>query len=83
MGLEQRVKDALDEADARARRPVAARILFQRGAATVLRSAIATGQLVHVTGLGLLLAAFALAVAPATWHRMAEHGNDKPCHCHS
>src|SRR5436190_844735 len=36
------------------------------------------GRHLHVAGLGLLLAAFALAVAPATFHRMAEHGHDTP-----
>jgi uncharacterized protein DUF6328 len=35
-------------------------------------------QHVHVAGLALLLAAFALAVAPATFHRLAEDGNDTP-----
>jgi hypothetical protein len=35
-------------------------------------------QVVHLGGLTLLLAAFALAVSPATFHRLAEDGNDTP-----
>jgi hypothetical protein len=34
------------------------------------------GKLAQVAGLACLLAAFVLAVAPATFHRIAEHGND-------
>jgi uncharacterized protein DUF6328 len=79
MGLDQHIKDALDEA----RMVVLVvqvllgfqfRVVLQQRFDQLSRA----GQLVHVVGLGLLLAAFALAVAPATFHWIAEHGNDTP-----
>jgi hypothetical protein len=77
--LEQRIKDALNEA----RRVVlVVQVLLGFQFSVVLERRFdarsRAGQVVHLAGLGLLLAAFALAVAPATFHRMAEHGNDTP-----
>jgi hypothetical protein len=79
MAVEQRIKDALDEARMVV---LVVQVLlgFQFGVVLERRfdELSRAGQLVHVGGLALLLAAFALAVAPATFHRMAEHGNDTP-----
>jgi Family of unknown function (DUF6328) len=79
MALEQRIKDALNEARMVV---LVVQVLLGFQFSVVLQQRFdqlsRAGQLVHVAGLGLLLAAFALAVAPATFHRMAEHGNDSP-----
>jgi hypothetical protein len=79
MALEQRIKDALNEARMVV---LVVQVLLGFQFSIVLQQRFdqlsSAGQLVHVAGLGLLLAAFAMAVAPATFHRMAEHGNDTP-----
>jgi uncharacterized protein DUF6328 len=79
MGLDQRIKNALDEARMVV---LVVQVLLGFQFSVVLQQRFdevsPQGQLVHVAGLGLLLAAFALAVAPATFHRIAEHGNDTP-----
>jgi hypothetical protein len=79
MALEQRIKDALNEARMVV---LVVQMLLGFQFSVVLQQRFdqlsLAGQLVHIAGLGLLLAAFALAVAPATFHRMAEHGNDTP-----
>jgi hypothetical protein len=79
MALEQRIKDALNEARMVV---LVVQVLLGFQFSVVLQQRFdqlaLAGQLVHVAGLGLLLAAFALAVAPATFHRIAEHGNDTP-----
>jgi hypothetical protein len=46
--------------------------VFERGFERLPR----TAQNIHLGALALLLATFALAVAPATFHRLAEHGRD-------
>jgi hypothetical protein len=79
MALAQHIKDALNEARMVV---LVVQVLLGFQFSVVLQQRFdqlsRAGQLVHVTGLGLLLAAFALAVAPATFHRMAEEGNDTP-----
>jgi hypothetical protein len=79
MALAQRIKDALDEGRMVV---LVVQVLLGFQFSVVLQPRFdhlsPTGQRVHVAGLGLLLAAFALAVAPATFHRLAEHGNDTP-----
>jgi hypothetical protein len=79
MALEQRIKDALNEARMVV---LVIQVLLGFQFSVVLERRFdllsRARQLVHVTGLGLLLAGFELAVAPATFHRMAEHGNDTP-----
>jgi Family of unknown function (DUF6328) len=79
MGLDHRIKDALDEARMVV---LVVQVLLGFQFSVVLQPRFdqlsRAGQLVHVAGLGLLLAAFALAVAPATFHRIAEHGNETP-----
>ena len=75
----QRIKDALDEARMVV---LVVQVLLGFQFSVVLQQRFdqlsRADQLVHVAGLGLLLAAFALGVAPATFHRMAECGNDTP-----
>jgi hypothetical protein len=79
MALREQMKDALDEA-----RMVilVVQVLLGFQFRVVLERRFdglpAFTQAVHVGGLGLLLAAFALAVSPATFHRLAEDGEDTP-----
>ena len=79
MPLEHRIKEALNEARMVV---LVVQVLLGFQFSVVLERRFdelsRAGQLVHVAGLGLLLGAFALAVAPATFHRVAEHGNDTP-----
>jgi uncharacterized membrane protein len=77
MALEQRIKNGLEEA-----RMVVliVQVLLGFQFSVVMEDRFDqlsdVAQLVHLAGLGLLLAAFALGVAPATFHRIAEQGND-------
>jgi hypothetical protein len=79
MALQERMKDALDEA-----RMVilVIQVLLGFQFRVVLERRFerlpALTQAVHLGGLSLLLAAFALGVSPATFHRLAEDGNDTP-----
>jgi hypothetical protein len=79
MGLDQRLKNALDEARLVV---LVVQVLLGFQFSVVLQPRFdqlpPPGPLVHIAGLGLLLAAFALAVAPAMFHRIAEHGHDTP-----
>ena len=79
MALKQRIKDALDEARMVV---LVVQVLLGFQFSVVLEHRFdglsAVGQDVHLAGLGCLLIAFALAVAPATFHRIAEGGNDTP-----
>jgi hypothetical protein len=79
MALDQQIKDAL--AEARMVGLVVQVLLgFQFSVVWQRRfdQLPPSGRHLHVAGLGLLLAAFALAVAPATFHRIAGHGRDTP-----
>jgi hypothetical protein len=79
MALEQRIKNALDEARMVV---LVVQVLLGFQFSVVLERRFDRlsfeGQVVHVVGLSLLLSAFALAVSPATFHRIAEDGNDTP-----
>ncbi len=79
MALKQRIKDALDEARMVV---LVVQVLLGFQFSVVLDQRFdrlsMVGQAVHLSGLGCLLVAFALAVAPATFHRIAERGNDTP-----
>jgi hypothetical protein len=79
MALRERVKDVLDEA----RMVVLVvqvllgfhfRVILERR----FESLPHVVQLVHLAGLGLLVVAFAVAISPAPFHRIAEDGNDTP-----
>jgi hypothetical protein len=79
MAIREQMKDALDEA-----RMVilVVQVLLGFQFRVVLERRFerlpALTQAVHLGGLSLLLAAFALAVSPASFHRLAEDGNDTP-----
>ena len=77
MALRERIKDVLDEARMVV---LVVQVLLGFQFRVVLErrfdSLAHIDQLVHVGSLGLLVAAFALAVSPATFHRIAEEGND-------
>jgi hypothetical protein len=79
MPLREQMKDALDEA-----RMVilVVQVLLGFQFRVVLERRFerlpALTQAVHLGGLSLLLAAFALAVSPASFHRLAEDGDDTP-----
>jgi hypothetical protein len=79
MALREKIKDALDEA-----RMVilVVQVLLGFQFRVVLERRFeqlpARTQAAHLVGLGLLLAAFACAVSPATFHLLAEDGNDTP-----
>jgi hypothetical protein len=79
MGLDERLKNALDEARMVV---LVVQVLLGFQFSVVLQPHFdqlpPPGPLVHIAGLGLLLAAFALAVAPAMFHRIAERGHDTP-----
>lgn len=77
--LDTRIKDALDEARMVV---LVVQVLLGFQFSAVLEHQFCQlsprTQHVHAGGLALLLLTFALAVAPATFHRIAEHGNDTP-----
>jgi hypothetical protein len=75
--LDQRIKNALDEARmvvlvVQVLMGFQFRAVLEHGFDRLPRSA----QYIHLGALALLLGTFALAVSPATFHRLAEHGQD-------
>src|SRR5437764_9694996 len=79
MALRERIKDALDEARMVV---LVVQVLLGFQFRVVLEPRFDrlshVVQVVHLVGLGLLVAAFAFAISPATFHRLAEDGNDTP-----